>query len=126
MSFHTTTMLVRWVVSADEKTSSLLDDLKQLPIEQLSKDDRVISIIRTLKTQWSTGNKIERLATLGWIEYDSIVIFSNIIKNIDNLRSEYNKEIKLHGVPPPLRDEDLKSYEKASWQEIENMKKTPF
>lgn len=124
MSFHTTTMLVRWVVSADEKTTSLLDELKNLPLEQLIKDDRVISIVKTLKLQWSSGTKIERLATLGWIEYDSIYIFSNILKNIDNLRTEYKQQIKLHGPPPPLKDEDLKSYEKAIWQEIENMKKT--
>jgi hypothetical protein len=126
MSFHTTTMLVRWVVSTDEKTSSLLDELKNLPLEQLIKDDRVISIVKNLKLQWSSGTKIERLATLGWIEYDSIYIFSNILKNIDNLRTEYKQQIKLHGTPPPLKDEDLKSYEKAIWQEIENMKKTPL
>ena len=92
MSFHTTTMLVKWAVATDEKYTSLIDELKHLPVEQIAKDERVSSIIRNLKAQWSSGTKIERLATLGWIEYDYIYILSNIIKNIDQLRTEYKEK----------------------------------
>jgi hypothetical protein len=124
MSFHTVTMFVRWAITTDEKTSDYLDNLKQLPLEDRLKDERVISLVRNLRKKWSTGTKIERLATLGWIEHDSICIFSNMLTEIDKLRQEYAENVKVNGTPPSLQDVNLEQYEKAVWNEIQEMKKS--
>lgn len=123
MSFHTITMFVRWAVSADQKTAELLDTLRKLPIDTRKRDQRTINIVQDLKSTWSRGTKIERLATLGWIEHDSIMLFCEMLDSLDNLRAQYAEQVKLNGTPPELRDEDLQAYERAIWQENDNMKK---
>jgi hypothetical protein len=122
MSFHAITMFVRWAVSADQKTSELLDSLKALPMSVRKKDPRALRIVQDLKTIWSRGTKIERLATLGWIEYDSLMVFCEMLDNLDSLRSQYAEQVRINGAPPELRDEDVTAYEKAIWKENENMK----
>jgi len=117
MSFHTITMMVRWAVTADKPTATLLDDLKKLPLNTRKNDPRVLSIVQELKQKWSSGTKIERLATLGWIEYDSISIFCEMLDNLDKLRKEYLDQVILNGVPPELKDDDVGAYEKAVWSE---------
>jgi hypothetical protein len=122
MSFHAITMFVRWAVSADQKTSELLDTLKALPMDTRKRDPRALRIVQDLKTVWSRGTKIERLATLGWIEHDSLMLFCEMLDNLDSLRSQYAEQVRLNGAPPELRDEDLGAYEKAIWEENKNMK----
>jgi hypothetical protein len=123
MSFHTVTMFVRWAVSADQKTADLLDSLKSLPMSTRKTDQRTISIVQGLKNSWSRGTKIERLATLGWIEHDSVMLFCQMLEELDSLRSQYKEQVRVNGAPPELRDEDLAAYEKAIWEENSNMKK---
>jgi len=122
MSFHTVTMFVRWAVSADQKTAELLDSLKALPMDSRKRDPRSLSIVQNLKSNWSRGTKIERLATLGWIEHDSLMLFCEMLDSLDNLREQYTEQVKVNGTPPELRDEDLVAYEKAIWTENDNMK----
>jgi hypothetical protein len=110
-------MMVRWAVTADKPTATLLDDLKKLPLNTRKNDPRVLSIVQELKQKWSSGTKIERLATLGWIEYDSISIFCEMLDNLDKLRKEYLDQVILNGVPPELKDDDVGAYEKAVWSE---------
>jgi hypothetical protein len=116
-------MFVRWAVSADQKTAELLDELKALPIDIRRRDPRTTAIVQGLKYSWSRGTKIERLATLGWIEHDSVMLFCQMLENLDSLRSQYAEQVRLNGTPPELRDEDLGDYEKAIWTENSNMKK---
>lgn len=123
MSFHAVTMFVRWAVSADQKTAELLDELKALPMDTRRRDPRTTAIVQGLKSQWSRGTKIERLATLGWIEHDSVMLFCQMLEDLDGLRSQYAEQVRLNGTPPALRDEDLGAYEKAIWTENNNMKK---
>jgi hypothetical protein len=122
MSFHTVTMFVRWGISEDKEICKMIDEFKTIPLNDRKKDERVINIVRELKKKWSEGTKIERLATLGWIEYDSISIFCEMIDNIDKLREEYRANVLLNGVPPELRDADVDAYEKAVWEENKKMK----
>jgi hypothetical protein len=117
MSFHTITMFVRWAVSADQKTAELLNSLRDLPIATRKIDPRTLSIVQDLKSRWSRGTKIERLATLGWIEHDSIMLFCQMLDNLDSLRSQYDEQVRLNGAPPELRDEDVQAYERAIWTE---------
>lgn len=123
MSFHTVTMMVRWAVTASPAEAAVLDELKLLPPQTRSKDLRVLEIVQGLRRKWSTGTKIERLATLGWLEYDSICIFCNMLDSLDQLRKEYLKEVLLHGSPPDLNDEDVHSYEATVRKVQEEMKK---
>ena len=122
MSFHTVTMFVRWGISEDKEICKMIDEFKTIPLNDRKKDERVINIVRELKKKWSEGTKIERLATLGWIEYDSISIFCEMIDNIDKLREEYRENVKLNGVPPELRDSDVEAYERVVWEENKKMK----
>lgn len=122
MSFHAITMFVRWAVSADQKTAELLDSLKVLPMNTRKRDPRALRIVQELKSQWSRGTKIERLATLGWIEHDSLMLFCEMLDNLDSLRSQYREQVRLNGAPPELRDEDVVAYEKAIWEENAKMK----
>jgi hypothetical protein len=115
-------MFVRWAVSADQKTAELLDSLKALPMDSRKRDPRSLSIVQNLKSNWSRGTKIERLATLGWIEHDSLMLFCEMLDSLDNLREQYTEQVKVNGTPPELRDEDLVAYEKAIWTENDNMK----
>jgi hypothetical protein len=110
-------MFVRWAVSADQKTAELLNSLRDLPIATRKIDPRTLSIVQDLKSRWSRGTKIERLATLGWIEHDSIMLFCQMLDNLDSLRSQYDEQVRLNGAPPELRDEDVQAYERAIWTE---------
>jgi hypothetical protein len=115
-------MFVQWAVTADKKTSDLLDQLKKIPLEDRKRESRISQIVQDLKIKWSSGTKIERLATLGWIEYDSISIFCNMLDQLDQLRQEYSEQVKINGTPPPFKDEYIKDYENAIWFEHNNMK----
>jgi hypothetical protein len=115
-------MFVRWGISEDKEICKMIDEFKTIPLNDRKKDERVINIVRELKKKWSEGTKIERLATLGWIEYDSISIFCEMIDNIDKLREEYRENVKLNGVPPELRDSDVEAYERVVWEENKKMK----
>jgi hypothetical protein len=116
-------MMVRFAVTADKATAQVLDELKTLPLETRKKDPRVLFIVQEMKNRWSSGTKIERLATLGWLEYDSIRIFCEMLDNLDILRKQYLENVMLNGLPPDLKDEDIQEYEKAIWKENEEIKK---
>jgi hypothetical protein len=123
MSFHTVTMMVRWAVTADKQTATVLDNLKRLPMETRVRDPRVLQIVQEMKRKWSVGTKIERLATLGWLEFDSIAIFCNMLDNLDQLRKEYLEQVLINGLPPDLNDDDIQSYEATVKKAQEEMKK---
>jgi hypothetical protein len=116
-------MFVRWAVTADQKTAELLDSLKALPMSTRKTDPQTTAIVQGLKHSWSRGTKIERLATLGWIEHDSVMLFCQMLEDLDSLRAQYAEQVRVNGAPPELRDEDLGAYEKAIWRENNEMKK---
>lgn len=120
MSLHTTTMMVRYVVNAD---ASFMDELRLIPFDKRKNDPRIIELVRSLKTQWSQGTKIERLATLGWNEGDSCQLFSELIENLPQIRAEYSQQLRIHGNPPELDDKDLEKFEKAVRDERKAMRK---
>lgn len=107
-------MMVRWAVTADAATSALLDTLCKIPLAQRKHDNRVIQIVRNMKAQWLRGTKIERLATLGWTESESIDIFCNMLDKLGELRQTFAEELQKSGPLPALCDEDVEKYERAS------------
>ena len=117
MSFNLITMLVRWVVTAQGGTYTLLDDLAKIPMVERKRDERVQYIVQFLKEKWLNGTKIEKMATLGWNEYETICIFCDIVENLAKLREQYAQEMLLYGGPPPeLSDADLEKYEEVANQ----------
>jgi hypothetical protein len=123
MSFHTVTMMTRWALLGTPEKNDLLDELKRIPFHTRKLDPRVIQIVKNFKNIWSNGNKIERLAVLGWQESESISIFCSMIDSIDELRKQYKEECQRHGSPSELNDTNLSQYEKAVQTEIRVMKK---
>jgi hypothetical protein len=111
--------MVRWVVTADP---ILLDELRLIPFSERKTNPRIVEVVRTLKTKWSKGTKIERLAVLGWNENDSCQLFSELLENLPQLRVEYAQQVKIHGKPPDLDDKDLDKFEKAIQEEKKSMK----
>lgn len=119
MSSHTITMMVNWAVTCEGKTSDLLSDLQQIPIEERRKDSRVLALVRSLFSKWQrSSNRIEKMAILGWKEDESLEIFCQLLDNLPRLRQEYEEQVKLYG-KPKLSDEHFVLYE----QEILKMGK---
>jgi len=113
MSFHTITIMIRWIVTADNDTRELLNKLKLIPFNNRQNDPKLIETVQSLKQKWSIGTKIERLATLGWCESVICKLFSEMLENLDILQSEYEELLKIHGKPPELNDKDLDKFENA-------------
>ena len=107
-------MMVRWAVMADPETAKMLDEMKQIPIAQRKKDRRIIETVRGLKEKWLKGTRIERIASLGWIEDESIGFFCQMLDQLDALRKEYADEVAKKGVPPELKNTDYDQYTKTS------------
>jgi len=114
MSFHTITMLVRFAVTAIPEQAQYLDELRAIPLSQRKDDQRVINLVKGLKEKWQKGSKIERLATFGWIEGETIELFCNMLDQLDTLREQYACEVARNGQPTELKDEFMEDYEKKS------------
>ena len=114
MSFHTTTMMINWIVTSDKKTKKVLRDLKKIPLSKRKYDKRVETYVQEMFNSWKVGTTIERLGTFGWNEFESICLFCDLIDIMDELFEQYNSEVKKHGKPPPLKNEDLLLYEEES------------
>jgi hypothetical protein len=114
MSFHTQTMLTRWAVMAQGDDLKALETLKMVDYHNRDKNPALISIVKSLKDKWSYGKKIERLATLGWIESDVCKMLNDLIECLESIREEYSKMVAEHGTPPDLDDKDLRAYEEYS------------
>lgn len=108
------TMMVRWTVTADEKRRQFIEELRAVPLKDRINDDRVINTVKNLKETWMKGNRIEKLAILGWDDKEAVQTFCNILEQMDHIKQQYDEEVKQHGVPPELRDEDAEKYEKYS------------
>ena len=106
-------MMVRWAMNAKGDDSQLLAELRSLPSDRRKKDPRLQELVSRLKTEWQTGTSIERLSTLGWIDSESIELFSDILDNWAAIKTQYQAELALRGKPPPLRNEDIDRYEKT-------------
>lgn len=113
MSLHTITVIVRWVVTADAKTCELFDQLRAIPFGQREKDHRLVELVQTMKSKWSTGKKIERLATLGWDEKEICKLLSEMLENLPTLREEYAQQVNIHGKPREWDDQDLERFNDA-------------
>lgn len=113
MSLRMVSLMVHWAVTADAKTSKLLDELATLPMDSRKRDPRLIQIVAGLKEKWSTSkNRIERLASLGWLDYESECIFAEMIDSLPKLRKEYLEQVMLHGLPD-LSNDKFNEFEKA-------------
>ncbi len=123
MSFHTITMVTRWALTADEDTIEILEQLRILSPEERKKSPILQKIVQNLFNHWRRENatRIERLATLGWKEYEVICMISEILDNWKKLKKEFRQQVRQYGQPAPLRDEDTEAYEQEIWKEIKSM-----
>ena len=110
---HTINAMVRFAVSATPEEYKTLVDLSLIPSQTRLSDPRLVSIVDSMKEKWTVGNRIDRLAVLGWTDYESRKIFSQLLDNLPTLVQEYNNMLRVHGQPPKLEDKDLERYEKA-------------
>ena len=106
--------MVRWAVNAKGSDNQLLSELRSLPSERRKQDIRLKDLMTRLKNQWANGTRIEKLATLGWVDSESIGIFSDMLDNWAEISTQYRAELALRGKPPPLDDKYLKEYEKTA------------
>lgn len=120
MSLHTITLLTRWSLTVKDQDLILIEELRKVQSDERRHDTRLIEVVRKLYNSWSRGNKIERIATLGWNEAEVCSIFNELLNNLPLLRDEYAKGVAAFGMPPELSDKDLDKYEKAV-QEFKNM-----
>lgn len=113
MSCHLINMMVRTVLLAKDETKELIDTILKIPRENRNRNDTCVEFVKNLKFIWTHGTQIERLATLGWDDRESLEIFCSILDNLDELKREYQKELENHGgkEPPELKDSDIKIYE---------------
>ena len=107
-------MMVRSAVMANEESQKILDELRIIPKEQRINDERIINIVRNFKIKWERGTKIEKLATLGWNESEVINLFSEMLDQLDFLRTQYQSEVDRCGNPSEISDENLERYEVVS------------
>lgn len=121
MSFHTITIMVRWVVTADQKTRELFRELRTIPFNERHKDARLIELVQGLHKKISWGTKIERLGSLGWDEYESCKLLAEMLENLPKLLAEYEQMVKIHGKPPEWDDKDLEKFERAIVEERKSM-----
>ena len=115
--------MVNWIITANKKVAAVLDELRALPKEERKKDPRVEKYVKNMYKKWQRGTKIERLATLGWMEYESICLFCDILEQLPKLRKQYMKEVQKYGKPPKFRDEDIEKYEAESYKQRKEAEK---
>jgi hypothetical protein len=113
MSFHTITMLTRWAVTADDKTTQKIEVINNLPKVNRHNHPDLVSLVKELHVKWSSGKKIEKLATFGWIEGEVCKLLDNLLYQLPELRKQYLDAVKIHGIPPELSDDDLERYEQS-------------
>jgi hypothetical protein len=122
MSFHTITMMVRWAVTADDNTAKVLEELRDMDMNSRMTDPRSIWFVKKMRNDWARGSKIERLATFGWQEYESLQLFCQMLDRLESLRKEFHDRINMVGPPPDLCDEDVELYEEKSYEERKQIK----
>lgn len=116
-------MMVKWAVEADTNTAVVLDELRTLPLKQRKKDPRIEQYVKDMYKSWRKGTKIERLATLGWQEYESICLFCEMLDQLPQLRIQYMTEVITNRSLPVMRDEDVEKYEAVSKKERKKVEK---
>lgn len=114
MSFHTTTCMINEIITAEGKLAEQINELSTLSYAKRKDNPQALQIVQDMKNRWQVGTKIERLATLGWMEYESLQLFCSIIDNLEQLKKEYNDQVRQYGKPPPLREQNIDDYEKES------------
>lgn len=117
MSMHVITMLTRWAVTADEKTTEKIQELNNLPKANRHNHPELIALVKELYNKWFNGKKIEKLATFGWIEAEVCRLLDSLLYQLPELRQQYLQAVKIHGIPPELNDDDLDRYENTLKEE---------
>ena len=105
MSLHTVTAIVKWVLEVDEKNNSFLSEFSEIPFEKRIENPKLMAVIKTMKNKWSSGNKIERMAVIGWDDKESLQILANAIEQLPTLRTEYQQNIRELGFPTEMNYE---------------------
>lgn len=107
------TLMVRAVVTADTKTCELFDELRSVPFRKRQNDERLTNLVQAWKQKWSSGNKIERMATLGWDDTESCTVLSEMLEHLPTLRDEYTSQIEKYGKPPEWTNNDLEKFNES-------------
>lgn len=107
--------MVHVFMNPGEKDTEIIDYIEKLPVEGRETNDTVKQYVSALKFRWERGTKIERLATLGWIERDAIKLFCSLIDNKDRIRAEYSEMEKKFGAPgdASVDDRNLGQFEEG-------------
>ena len=116
MSIRIVAVLVKWILTADEKTNELFTELRKIPLDKRYRDPRLIETVQNLKSQLNR-NRMEIYATLGWQDVEACTIISEALENLEELRKEYKKQVKKYGKPPEWNNEDLERFEQAIKEE---------
>ena len=123
MSFHTMTVMIDWFVHMDEKTTQDIERLQTIPYHIRLYDENVVKYVEEMKSIWSRGTKVQRLAVLGWETSETIKLFCNIVENLDKIAEEYRENVEKYGIVPSVKNADIDEYEKVTRKQLKKISK---
>ena len=108
-------MMVHVFMNPGEKDREIIDYIEKLPVETRETNDTVKQYVSALKFRWERGTKIERLATLGWNDQDSVRMLCSLIDNKERIRAEYAEMERKFGTPgdASVDDRNLGQFEEG-------------
>lgn len=107
-------MMMHWIVNTDLETSKVLQELHTMSYGDRKKDPRALDYVQKMRKKWSAGTQVERLATLGWIEYESLEMFCSMLEHLPKILAEYKDNIDKHGRPTDITQANVTDYEKEA------------
>jgi len=111
MSFYAVIMFTRWLVNTDEDEREWIEKMGALPMEKRKRDPSVEEKVKELFGLWRRGTRMERIATLGWLDAESIGLMCQVIEERARIRQEYQEEVARNGgVMPEMKDADFRAF----------------
>lgn len=121
MSFHTVTMLMRWVMTARGDSDYKIQAIRRIPYESRVDSELLKNTVNAIKEQWARGSKIEKLALLGTTEQEFYKLFSDILENYESLKAQFKQHASIYGAPSDISDSNLNLYENTVLEEIKKL-----
>lgn len=120
MSFHTVTMLIRWILTAKDDDFKQISFLKSLTYRERCKNNEVKILVSKLKETWGSGTKIEKIAVFNWNDNEVEKIFCDILENYDSLKTQFDAHASIYGSPSEITDNNFDLYMQSSANEMKN------
>lgn len=107
MSFHTVTMMIRWILTNNDPR---IQTLRSFSYDVRLKNQLTKDLVNELKEKWNNGSRIEKLAVLGWNDFEAQKLLCDIIQDYNNLKIQFDTHTSIYGSPSEITDENLELY----------------